>query len=181
MKRNKHILLFIAILFIVSVVIGYIYGVNNFYDLTDYLANLDKHNSFFLAHIIIFLVFLFSTISLLGIFVESIYIGFEGISVGYLLATFYANFKINGILYGLITVLVNKVFFLIIITYLFLVTFNYIKKSAQNIIGLNKDYFSYLIKPLFFKYGIILVFILIYDIIIYLFGNTLLNYLTFML
>lgn len=181
MRKSRHVIVFVVVLFIVSVITGYIYGINNYYDLTDYIEGLSGHNNLFITHLIIFFLFLFSTISLLGIIAESIYIGFEGVSIGYLLAIFFSNFKLKGILYALVTIAINKLFLLLILIYLFIVSFKYIKKSIDNIIGINKDYFDGMIKPLLQKYFIILLILLAYDTVIYFFGNKLLNYLTFML
>lgn len=181
MRHSKQILIFISVLMGVSIVTGFIYGINNYYDLTDYITNLSTHNNMFIYHIIVLLLFLFSTISLLGIVFESIYIGFEGVSIGYIISLFYANFKIKGLLYSFIVVLVNKLVFIIVITYLFLISVNYIRKNFHNLIGINKDYLINLVKPLLQKYAIVFVVLLIYDVIIYFFGNTCLNYLTFML
>lgn len=181
MKRNRHVALFIAVLFSISIVTGYIYGINNYYDLTDYIKNLAEPSNFFFYHGFILFVFLFSTLSLLGIVIEATLIGFEGISIGYTLSIFYANFKLNGLFYGFLTLLINKFFFLLALFYLFLVSSRYIKKNIQNIVGVNKDYVEYLIKPLIKKYICIGIFLIIYDIVLYFFGNGLLNYLTFML
>lgn len=181
MKKSKHIVIFLTILFISTIIIGFIYGINNYYDLTDYVGTLNKNNNLFLIHIGVLFLFLFSTISLLGIILESIYLGFEGVSIGYLIALFYSNFKAKGILYSLITIFINKVFFLVILFYLFYIGYRYVNKCMRNIIGLNKDYIISIIKPLIMKYCVIFLFLLIYDTFIWFLGNKILNYFTFML
>ncbi len=181
MKNNRHIIIFVSILVIASIITGYIYGINNYYDLTEYIKQLTTHNNQFLPHIAILCAFLFSTISLAGIIFEVIYIGFESISIGYLLAIFYSNFKFKGIIFSLAVIGINKLFFLIILFYLFYVSCHYIRKSIRNILGMNKDYIEVVTKPLLLKYAIMFGFLIIYDLFVYLFGNNILNYLTFML
>lgn len=181
MKKDKHIALFIALLFLISIITGFIYGLNNYYDLSNYMKELGEHNNLFFPHLTILIIFLFSTLSLLGVFIQSIFIGIEGVSVGYILSTFYLNFKFKGLLYGLMTLLINNVFFIIILFYLFIISYKYIKKNVNNIVGVNKDYVGLLIRPLLKKYLLILTFLIIYDVIIYFFGNIFLNYLRIML
>lgn len=181
MKKVKHVLIFGAIIMLVSMITGFIYAINNPYDLTEYIADLSKHNNLFINHLTIIFFFLLSTLSLLGSVLEIFVIGFEGVSIGYVIGQFFLTYKFKGVLYALITVGINKFIFLLILIYLLSCTYIYIRRSFNNIIGLNKDYFSNIVLPILLKYAIVTVFVIIYDIIIYFFGNMLLNYLTFML
>lgn len=181
MKRTKHVIVFGLIIIAISVITGIIYAINNPYDLTDYMASLTKHNNLIFNHLGILFFFLLSTLSILGSISEIFIIGFESVSMGYVIGQFFLAYKFKGITYALITILVNKIFFIIILLYLLASSYIYIRKSFHNIIGVSKDYFSNIILPILLKYGIITIFIVIYDIIIYFFGNMLLNYLTFML
>lgn len=179
--KYKHVIVFVLVVFIASIITGIIYGINNYYDLSDYINTLNKHNNVFIKDIIILLFFLFSTISLLGIFIQSIYIGFEGLSVGYIISEFYLNYKFKGIVYSIINIIINKLLFLLILLYLFFITYKYTLKIISNIVGNSNDYIKNIIKPLIKKYILIFFFLLIIDTIIYFFGNLILNYFTFML
>lgn len=181
MKRAKHIIVFGLIIIAVSIITGIIYAINNPYDLTDYIANLNKHNNLFFKNIGILILFLLSTLSILGSISQIFIIGFESVSIGYVIGEFFLSYKFKGVAYALITIFVNKTIFLIILLYLLVNSYIYIRKSFHNIIGISKDYFSQIILPILLKYGIVTIFVIIYDIIIYFFGNMLLNYLTFML
>ncbi len=181
MKRVRHVVFFAVIVVLVSVVTGFIYGMNNYFDLTDYMQTLTTHNNLFFNHFLILVLFLISTLSILGVLFQIFIIGLEGVSIGYVLAIFYLNFKIKGFFYGFLTVLVNQVFFIIILCYLLTSSYLYIKKGLQNLFGGDRDYFKSLVMPILYKYALIAVFVLLYDIIIYFGGNVLLNYLTFML
>lgn len=181
MKRVKHVLLFGVIIMAISMITGLIYAINNPYDLTEYISNLSKHNNLFINHLTILFFFLLSTLSILGSIFEIFVIGFEGVSIGYVIGQFFLEYKFKGIIYALITVGINKFIFLLVLIYLLSCAYIYIKRSFNNIIGLNKDYFSNIVLPILLKYAIVTIFVIVYDIIIYFFGNMLLNYLTFML
>ena len=181
MKRVRHVLVFGAIIIAISIITGFIYAINNPYDLSEYMANLTKHNNLFINHLGILFLFLVSTLSILGSIAQIFIVGFEGVSIGYVLGEFFLAYKFKGLTYALIIIGVNKLLFLIILIYLLANSYIYIRKSFHNIIGLSKDYFSNIILPILLKYGIITIFVIVYDIIIYFFGNMLLNYLTFML
>lgn len=181
MKRTKHVVIFGLIIIAISIITGIIYAINNPYDLTEYMENLSKHNNLFINHLGILFLFLLSTLSLLGSITQIFILGFESVSIGYVIGQFFLSYKLKGILYALLTVVINKFIFIIILLYLLISSYVYIRKSFNNIIGVSKDYFSHIILPLLMKYSVVTVFVIIYDIIIYFFGNMLLNYLTFML
>ena len=181
MKRSKHVIIFGLIIIAISLITGFIYAINNPYDLTDYMANLSKHNNLFFSHLGILFLFLLSTLSILGSISQVFIIGFESVSIGYVLGEFFLAYKFKGLAYAFVTIFIYKIIFLIILLYLLINSYIYIRKSFHNIIGASKDYFSQIIVPVLLKYGVVTIFIVIYDIIVYFFGNILLNYLTFML
>ncbi len=181
MNRYKRFLLMILVIILVCIITGFIYGINNNYDLAGYLENLNSNNALFTYHLIFIGLCLIMTISLVGIVGISVLIGFESISIGYILSIFYHNYKLNGLLYGLINIGINKLVYLIVLIYLFIISCIYLKKSIDNISGAHKDYYAAIVIPLLKKYLIITIFLMIYDIFVYLFGNMFLNNLTSML
>lgn len=181
MKKYKSYFIIIAIIVTISIITGFIYGINNNYDLTGYIDNLSVNNNLFSYHIIFIMLCLVMTISLVGCVGISIIIGFESISIGYILSVFYQNYKINGLVFGLANIGINKLLYLIILIYLFIISTIFLKKSINNISGANKDYYAAIIIPLLKKYTLITIILMLYDIFVYLFGNMLLNSLTSML
>lgn len=180
MKRNKLAVVLVVSIFVISLIVGLIYGLNNKYDVSEYIKNIDK--SFLLInHLIVIIIFFFATISMLGPIINGFYISFSGASFGYIIASFFNTYGVKGIFYSLINLFINKFFFLLAISYLFVVSVKYSKKCLNNLIGINTDYIIYLIKPLIKKYLVISVFIFIYDIINYFFAFKLLKYFTFIL
>ncbi len=181
MKNSKNIALYVAIVLLISIITGFIYGINNPVDLTDYLNSLTNKNSLFLIHTLIIIGIFFSTLSLINPIIESIIFGIEGISIGFTISLFFKQYKLKGLLYSLITTIVNKGIYLLLLLYLFIISINYVNRILKNIFGINNDYVNYSIKPLIKKFTLILIFSLINNTIIYFFGNMFLNYLTFML
>ena len=181
MITNKNAAIFISVLSSILFITGLIYGFNNTININDYLANLNSNNTAIISYIVIIILFFISTLSIFGIILESIYIGIESISIGYVLANFISYFKLKGLLYGLINIILNKGLFFLILIYLFINSIKYLKIFIYNLLGINKNYTSELIMPLIKKYLVLLIIISIYGILLYLFGNKFLNYLTFML
>lgn len=180
MKKNKYALVLVVSIFVISLIVGFIYGINNPYDISEYVKNIDK-NMLLFNHLLVIMLFFFSTISLIGILINGFYIGFEGVSVGFVISAFFKTYGIKGILYSLINLLLNKGLFIIILFYLFIVGVKYVKKSLSNVVGLSTDYLIVLMKPMVKKYLLITIFIVIYDLLNYFLLYKLVKYFTFML
>ena len=180
MKKNKYALVFVLSIFVISLVVGFIYGINNPYDISEYVKNIDK-NMLLFNHLLVVVLFFFSTISLIGILINGFYIGFEGVSVGFVVSAFFKTYGIKGIIYSLINLVLNKGLFIIILFYLFIVGIKYVKKCLSNIVGLSTDYLIVLIKPMVKKYLLIVIFIVVYDLLNYFLLYKLVKYFTFIL
>ena len=181
MFLRKNAALFIAITITILVITGIIYGYKNPINISNYIASLEDNNNLILQHILVILLFFISTLSIIGIILQTIYIGIESISIGYIISNFIIKYNIKGLIYSLITISINKGIYIIILSYLFTTSIVYIKRIINNQSGKNKDSINDLLIPLLKKYLIIIIFLLLYDVLIYLFGNKFLNYLTFML
>ncbi|MCH5166446.1 MAG: hypothetical protein J1F35_01005 [Erysipelotrichales bacterium] len=181
MKNNKNIAIYIVAIVVISVISGFIYGYNKDFDISSYLATLTTKNNLYLMHTLGIILIFIGTLSLINVLTESIIFSIEGISIGFILAIFFKNYRIKGIFYALAIILVNKLIYILLISYLFIVGFKYGSKIIKNIIGINNDYVKHLHKPLIQKFALILIISIINDTIIYFFGNIFLNYLTFML
>lgn len=180
MKKNKYALVLVLSIFVISLVVGFIYGINNPYDISEYVKNIDK-NLLLFNHLLIVMLFFFSTISLIGILINGFYIGFEGVSVGFVVSAFFKTYGIKGIIYSLINLVLNKGLFIIILFYLFIVGIKYVKKCLSNIVGLSTDYLIVLIKPMVKKYLLIVIFSVVYDLLNYFLLYKLVKYFTFIL
>ena len=180
LKKNKYALVLVLSIFVISLVVGFIYGINNPYDISEYVKNIDK-NMLLFNHLLVIVLFFFSTISLIGILINGFYIGFEGVSVGFVVSAFFRTYGIKGIIYSLINLVLNKGLFIIILFYLFIVGIKYVKKCLSNIVGLSTDYLIVLIKPMVKKYLLIVIFSVVYDLLNYFLLYKLVKYFTFIL
>jgi len=180
LKKNKYALVLVLSIFVISLVVGFIYGINNPYDISEYVKNIDK-NMLLFNHLLVVVLFFFSTISLIGILINGFYIGFEGVSVGFVVSAFFKTYGIKGIIYSLINLVLNKGLFIIILFYLFIVGIKYVKKCLSNIVGLSTDYLIVLIKPMVKKYLLIVIFSVVYDLLNYFLLYKLVKYFTFIL
>ena len=180
MKKNKYALVLVLSIFVISLVVGFIYGINNPYDISEYVKNIDK-NMLLFNHLLVVVLFFFSTVSLIGILINGFYIGFEGVSVGFVVSAFFKTYGIKGIIYSLINLVLNKGLFIMILFYLFIVGIKYVKKCLSNIVGLSTDYLIVLIKPMVKKYLLIVIFSVVYDLLNYFLLYKLVKYFTFIL
>lgn len=172
MKKNKNVATFIVFVLIVAVISGFIYGLNKTIDVSEFLDAIKNQNSnLFIPHTIYIIIILVSTLSLINIFSEMVIFSIEGLSIGFTLGVLFKNYKLNGFFFGILSSVVNKLIFLVLISYLFLISINYISKTLKNMLGIKNDYIKTLLKPLLIRFLIILVVSLINDTIIYFFGN----------
>ena len=81
-------------------------------------------------------------------------------------------------MYALCTVLINNIFFLMIISFLVIISIKYIKRIIYNLQGIDNSTYKNILVPLSKKYLVIFVCLLILDTIILIFGNKILIFLT---
>ena len=114
MFLRKNAALFIAITITILVITGIIYGYKNPINISNYIASLEDNNNLILQHILVILFFFISTLSIIGIILQTIYIGIESISIGYIISNFIIKYNIKGLIYSLITLSINKGIYIII-------------------------------------------------------------------
>ncbi|MDD4187443.1 MAG: stage II sporulation protein M [Bacilli bacterium] len=186
---NKYLIKFLLSLLIIGVLVGiYVYLkqpnlvktsiINELTMLNDILKNTNQNN--FIYHILLLSLIIFLSIIIIGLPFILFYLFYEGISIGFLIASFFHYQKISGLLYSLIFTLINKLIIYVALIYILIITINYSKKVVLSI--KRKDYkiyeylFTHLVRMIF-----ICLIILIYDIFIYFFGNKILLYFIFLL
>ena len=172
MKKNKNIIIFVTVLFSLSMVSGIVYGLNSDYNIVELIKGLPQLNYYSLIDLVIIGIFLISGLSLTGIIINSIIIGIEGIGIGYTLSSYLKN---ASLLKGLISITYIKLFNIIILFYLFVVNFNYFKRCIRNLFQLEEDKYIRITKPLLKKYGLIIIIQLCINIINILFDKLILN------
>lgn len=186
---NKYLIKFLLSLLIIGILVG-IYAylkqpdliktsvINELSMLNEILKNTQQNNFFY--HILLLSLIIFLSILVIGLPFILFYLFYEGISIGFLIASFFHYQKLSGLLYSLIFTIVNKLIIYVALIYILINTINYSKKIVLSI--KRKDYkiyeylFTHLIRMIF-----VCLIILIYDIFIYFFGNKILSYFIFLL
>ena len=163
------ILLFIGLILGIILYLNCSQNVKQNIDLTlaSSLTNIkDSHQNQILIHLLIISLIIISSCFIIGFIPLIIYYIYEGASIGFLLASFIHYKKIKGFYYALVFILINKFFNLIFLSYLL---YKYIKifiKNNYKITNLN----NYLLRCF-----ITLIVILLNDIFLYYYGNTIIN------
>lgn len=175
MKKNKNVAIFVGIILVISVITGFIYGLNKNVDTSEFVSSINGHSNLFFNHTISIIIIFFSTLALVNFISGALIFSIEGLSTGFLLGVLFKNYKLNGFFFGIISTIINRLLFIIILIYLFIISINYINKVIKNILGLKNDYIRSLIKPLLMRFSLILVISLINDTLIYFLGNIILK------
>ena len=184
MKHKKY-LLFVVTIVLIGILLGIIYyqllDNNTKNDIINTLVNFNtfKYNAI-LKNLIILSTLLISSFFGIGIFLSIFYIFYEGISWGFLLNIFYASFKIKGIIYFFLYLLINK-----LLVFILIVFFTY------KIINISRYVIGYLLyknsetsKKILINfrkclYSILIIFII--DIVLYYVSPIIFNSLKFLL
>ncbi len=169
--KNKKVLV-ASILILLGIIIGVIY----YNLLTSEIKNniiytLNNSNSFIYNSIIKDLLLtsltLVTSFFLVGLFIGIIYLIYEGMSIGLLIAIFYNTYKFKGLLFILIYIIINKLLILFLLT-LFIFKIINISRYVVGLFIYKKD--NYLKEKIFINFKkslFIIILILIVNVILY--------------
>ena len=111
--KNKKYLIFMLSIVLIGLIVGIIYYISQSIDVKNriisIISNYDsfKYNAIF-KDLIIMSILLVSSFLVIGIPLALFYLFYEGVSIGFLISIFLASFKIKGLIYLLLFLLVNK-------------------------------------------------------------------------
>ena len=186
LETNRKYLIFISIIVGIGFCSGIIYYNLLSNEIKDLISNtLISYNNYrcnnIIKDLIIMSFLLVTSFFILGIPCSLFYIFYEGLSLGLIISIFSANFKISGLIYSTIYIIVNKLLIIIIMIF-------FIKKLiniSRYIIGIfiyKKDIEikNKLIKCLYNSLCLIII-VLILNVILYFITPSIFNKLTFLL
>ena len=188
-SSNKFIIKFLLTLFIIGLVIGFYTYYNQSelirYNIASELGSLDElligtRQNNFIRHIVLFSVGMLASLTVVGLPIIIFYFFYEAVSIGFLLASLFSFNGFEGLFFGFIFTIVNKIFIYVALTYLIIFSIHYAKKVIKSI--RNKDYKIYeyvthqIIKNLFVIFSI-----LISDLFIFFLGNFIIIYFLFLI
>lgn len=182
--------LFIMVLIVIGIMFGILYFnmqdatnkdiiINNFQSIGDVIKN--THQNMILKHLITIIILIFLAYSIIGMPLILFYLFFESTSIGFLLASSYATDKMSGVIFALIHIVICKIPYIICIIYISYIALKITKKMLRILIFKENESMYTMLKNLFLKIAITSAAILIYDILIYLFANKILNLFSFLL
>ena len=112
-------------------------------------------------------------IFIIGIPIAIFFIFYNGFTLGFIITSLSSIFGFKGFIYSLVYIIINKLVYLFFLYFLLLALFKIVLIIIRTFVHKehkNKDEIFHLLK----KIGLCLIIILIYDLILYFFGNKLL-------
>lgn len=185
-RNNLSTIKFIVSLAIVSIIIGFILYNNQtpelkkviiekVGDLSINITSTNQNNILF--HLGLLSILTILSLILIGLPIGLIYYFYEFVSIGYLLSSLFNYKKLNGLLFGSIFVIINKMLFLLLLSYFLINTINYTKKYLKSLKLSKKD----LIINYLYKCFFVILIVFLNDIIIYYLGNKITSIFLFLL
>ena len=186
---NKKIFIFISTILTIGIIAGILFLVflNEasqeivFLNINDYLQNINTYtfNNIFMDIIILSCLIILS-LFIIGIPLTIFFIFFNGFSIGFVIASLSIIFGFKGFIYSIIYTIINKLVFSFFLYFLILALFKLILIIFKHFIykeKINKDEIIHLFK----KIALCLIIIIIYDVLLYFFGNNIINLFNFLI
>ncbi len=186
---NKKVFIFLSIILAIGIISGILFLIflNEaskeliFLNINEYIQNINNYkiNNIFMDIIILSSIIILS-IFIIGIPISIFFVFFNGFSIGFIISSLSSIFGFKGLIYSIIHVIINKFIFLFFLYFLLLalykITLILIKYWVHKE-KINKDELMHLFK----KIVLCLLIILIYDLVLYFFGNKIINLFNFLL
>lgn len=186
---NKKVFIFLSIILAIGIISGILFLIflNEaskeliFLNINEYIQNINNYkiNNIFMDIIILSSIIILS-IFIIGIPISIFFVFFNGFSIGFIISSLSSIFGFKGLIYSIIHVIINKFIFLFFLYFLLLalykITLILIKYWVHKE-KINKDELMHLFK----KMVLCLLIILIYDLVLYFFGNKIINLFNFLL
>lgn len=153
--------------------------INSITEVNNTISTTKQNNIIF--HLLIISIFILCSLTIILYPLTFFYLFYEILSFSFILASYTSINGIGGLLYCIINFILNKALFLLILIYLSIISFKLIKRIINSVS--NKDHISVkdLYQSYFLKTIIVIFVILIFDIIIYFFGNKILSIFKFLI
>lgn len=186
---NKKVFIFISIILLIGIISGILFLIflNEaskeliFLNINEYIQNLNNYkiNNIFMDTIILSSLLILS-IFIIGIPLSIFFIFFNGFSIGFIISSLSSIFGFKGLIYSIIHIIINKFIFLFFLYFLFLAMYKIVLLLIKYWVHkekINKDEIIHLFK----KIILCLLIIIIYDLILYFFGNKIMNLFNFLI
>lgn len=178
--KNNFVVKFTVALFLIGILIGISYFLLYKPDVTSYVEEFkslilsSKQNTFFTSLGIISFIFV-ASISIIGIPIVIFLIFYEGVSIGFTIATFFSIAHLKGLLFYVLFFLTCKAIFILAIGYFVVFSIRYAAKFIDAIKNKNKEALYRTIVYHFYRFLIVLTIVLVNSTLIYFFSNILIK------
>lgn len=182
LEKKKYYLLFMLILLVIGIVSGVIYyhkqDASNLLHMEEVMNSFiehlkNSHMNFILSHGIFGMIILLSSITILLLPVSLFFVFYEGMSIGFGVASFTAKFHMKGFFFGTIFQMISKFFYIVLLLFLLWEAI-YLARMVLGCLLYRKDteikmHFLFHLKRFFVFFFLIL----LHDILLYFIGNRL--------
>lgn len=175
----KKYLLFTILILIMGIICGIIYYYNfdsiikNNILSSITIDNISINN--ILKHFIILLIIFISSFFIVGSFLSIFYLFFEGLAIGFTSSIFTIKYGIKGFIYSILYNTYSRLLFLILLILLIYKILNISKNIVYILFTKNSYQYKVLIRNKIKSSLLLILFILIIDIVIYLFSPLFIN------
>lgn len=189
LKKYKNLLLFLCIIFLISIIAGLILGFNQTKELKDSLAyglsdiknillNTKANNIF--NHLICLIILSFLSSTFIGFILSIIYLFYNGFCIGFNIYCFTLTHHFKGFFFTLSYNIIFKLLFILLFLFLLIKLYN-LSKTCLSYYLYRQAHIKKLIKKNYLAITIIIFLITINDIILYFNSTSILKILTNML
>ena len=187
LKRHRYLLTFLSVILLISILFGIIifYKCNklnmfdNYNNLKDNILNNSINNIF--NHLFNISIIIILSLTILGYFSSILYLFYEGISISLTICILALKYSFKGLIFGIIYNTLYKLPFICLYLLILVKISIIISTFIKNYFTKNKFYNNEYIKNNILAIFILLIIIVIYDLILFIFSNFMLKYLTYML
>ncbi len=189
-RNNKRIFLFLITIFLIAFIFGIIFYTkqedlikSNITDiLKTFSNNLGKiHINYILIHIITLLVIFTLSLTIIGLVFTIFYFFYECMTLGFIIAMFTTNFGISGLIFAIIYIILVKIFFILILFYIYTLALKIDKRIIYNLLTKSNETINSIFKNSLKKLFVLSVILIISDVFIYFCGSKILQLCSFLL
>ena len=187
LKRHKYLLSFCSVILLISFIFGIIVFIkcnkleifNNYNNIKDSLINNNINNIF--NHLLNISIIIVLSCTILGYFSAIFYLFYEGMSISLVVCILCLKYGLKGLIFGIIYNILYKIPFLMLFLLIFIKISTILLTFIKNYISKSKFYNYDYLKTNILGIIIIIFIIFIYDLLLFIFSNFMLKFLTYML
>ena len=184
LKQKKYLVLFISVLALSGAIVGLYLGMSNIEflkeDVLYYTSHIKNQSyNYILFHFFAVVISIVTSFFAIGIPLLCTLLFYEGMTIGFLISIFSVTYGFSGTIFSILFIIITKLIYFIILLFLF----SKCLKISRKMIGkyIYKTDPSIIVSHLLKGCLCLTILLLIYDGLLYLFGNKIITLLSFFL